>query len=449
MGDSGGPLIRPFYGPTQGGQALDTVIGVLSYGPVSQISLGDKTNGQQLCGDPNRPDAYTRIGPYRAWIDTTIAGSGETASNFLSPIMDLFANLGKVKDAGPEAGNTAGGMNEQGESIDGDLEMVASAANAGESIDDDYNEPGGDSVVAAGGPTGSYARRRLRATASAHRRRLAETAEPKVCTVESVVNAKKCSTYAVDGLSKQIIAQMNFDNPGVFVEVPGVAPCAVDEDGKDIECGGTKATAGKRTKGVKCTKACIPYMQPRAAETLYNATIAIGDSLTGTSMFRSSASSSSAAVVRARPDAPRLVRQPEEGQQMQEEAWRQVRSRGERPPHLRHPALQKPARRTTSTASRSTCPVPPHGGEGEEPRRPRLQVVRLATRCTSRTTARAASTTAARTSAPSRSSGTPTTRTRSGTRRRGRGSSPNRARRTTPNKMQLLGDEGEACTFSG
>ena len=128
MGDSGGPLIRPFYGPTQGGQALDTVIGVLSYGPVSQISLGDKTNGQQLCGDPNRPDAYTRIGPYRAWIDTTIAGSGETASNFLSPIMDLFANLGKVKDAGPEAGNTAGGMNEQGESIDGDLEMVALAA---------------------------------------------------------------------------------------------------------------------------------------------------------------------------------------------------------------------------------------------------------------------------------------------------------------------------------
>ena len=93
-------------------------------------------------------------------------------------------------------------------------------------------------------------------------------AEPKVCTVESVVNAeenqRRASAYAVDGLSKQIIAQMNFDNPGVFVEVPVVAPCAVDEDGKDIECGGKKATAGKRTKGVKCTKACIPFMQPRA-----------------------------------------------------------------------------------------------------------------------------------------------------------------------------------------
>ena len=130
-GDSGGPLLHI------GVEA--TIIGVVSYGPVSSIPLGDKTWDQTICGDPNRPGVYTRISAYRAWIDTTIAAdeAASAASNFLSPIIDFFANLGKVKDAGPEAGNTAGGMNEQG--VDRQrLGMVAVAAKSGGSADDDY-----------------------------------------------------------------------------------------------------------------------------------------------------------------------------------------------------------------------------------------------------------------------------------------------------------------------
>ena len=215
---------------------------------------------------------------------------------------------------------------------------------------------------------------------------------------------------------RQIIAQMNYDNPGLFVEVPGVAPCA-----RTAKTSSAAARSQPRGSGRRASSARRRASLHAAArgETLYNATIAIGDSLWARRCSARAHSSSSAAMVRARPDAPRPVRQPVEGRPLQEGEGGQVHARGERPPRLRHPGVREAG---TSNHEHGLA-VDVSGAsawrkQGRTSATTTSSGLARATRCTSRTTARAASTTAARTSAPSRSSGTPTTSTRSGTRRR-------------------------------
>ncbi|KAK7873676.1 hypothetical protein R5R35_013214 [Gryllus longicercus] len=60
-GDSGGPLVQA--NENDAGDMVFEVVALVSFGPV-------------VCGTPGLPAGYTRVAPYRAWIDQTIREQG-------------------------------------------------------------------------------------------------------------------------------------------------------------------------------------------------------------------------------------------------------------------------------------------------------------------------------------------------------------------------------------